>query len=151
VQRGFASAAELSAELAAGSSRGSALPREVLREISAGVRSVAEADARALVQRSGLPAPMWNPRLYDGPGRFVASPDAWFDDVAMAWEIDSLEWHLSPDDYAVTVDRRAAMMAVGIVVVHHLPSKLRKNPAQVLTDLRANHAHAAARPRPRET
>ena len=53
---------ELNDELASGSGRGSALPREVLREISAGVRSVAEADARTLVQRSGLPIP----RIGDG-------------------------------------------------------------------------------------
>jgi hypothetical protein len=38
----------------------------VLLEISDGVRSVAEANARDIAQRSGLPAPMWNPKLYDG-------------------------------------------------------------------------------------
>jgi len=56
------------------------LPREVLREINAGVRSVAEADARMLVQllvqRSGLPMPRWNVPLRDGTGRFIATPDA---------------------------------------------------------------------------
>lgn len=148
VQRGRCTPAELNAELASGSGRGSALPREVLREISAGVRSVAEADARTLVQRSGLPIPRWNVPLRDSTGRFIATPDAWFDDVAMAWEIDSLEWHLSPEDYGATLDRRARMMAAGIVVVHHQPKKLWREPDQVLFDLRANHAHAARRPRP---
>ena len=148
VQRRRCTAAELNAELALGSGRGSALPREVLREIGAGVHSVAEAEARKLAQRSGLPTPRWNVPVHDGAGRFVAIPDAWFDDVAMAWEIDSLEWHLSPEDYAATLDRRAAMMAAGIVVVHHQPKKLRDDPAQVLSDLRANHAHASRRPRP---
>lgn len=148
VQRGRCTPADLNSELAAGSRRGSALPREVLREISDGVRSAAEAQARALLLRSGLPAPMWNPRLHDRTGRFVAMPDAWFDDVGMVWEIDSLEWHLGPEDYARTLDRRAAMMAEGVVVVHHLPSRITGNPAQVLRDLTANHAHAARRPRP---
>lgn len=148
VQRGRCTPAELNSELAAGSQRGSALPREVLREISDGVRSAAEAEARALLLRSGMPVPMWNPKLYDRAGRFVAMPDAWFDDVGMAWEIDSLEWHLGPDDYALTLDRRAAMMAEGVVVVHHRPRKLREHPAEVLRDLVANHAHAARRPRP---
>jgi hypothetical protein len=148
VQRGQCTPAELSAELVAGSGRGSALPREVLREISDGVRSVAEADARRLVQRAGLPAPLWNARLHDSTGRFIATPDAWFDDVALAWEIDSMEWHLGPDDYEATLDRRAAMMAAGIVVVHHLPKKLHHDPDRVLSDLRANLTHAARRPRP---
>jgi hypothetical protein len=148
VQRGRCTPAELNTELAAGSRRGSALPREVLREVSDGVRSVAEAQARALLARSGLPQPIWNPRLYDRAGGFVAMPDAWFDDVGMAWEIDSLEWHLGPQDYARTLDRRAAMMSEGVVVVHHLPRKLTHDPMSVLRDLAANHAHAAKRPRP---
>lgn len=148
VQRGRCTPADLNTELAAGSRRGSALPREVLREIGDGVRSAAEAQAHALLERSGLPAAMWNPRLHDRTGRFVAMPDAWFDDVGMAWEIDSLEWHLSPDDYSRTLHRRAAMMAEGVVVVHHLPRTLRENPTEVLRDLTANHAHAARRPRP---
>ena len=148
VQRGLCTPADLNAELALGSGRGSALPREVLREVSDGVRSVAEADARALALRSGLPAPRWNIPLHRSGGRFIATPDAWFDDVAMAWEIDSLEWHLSPEDYERTLDRRAAMMAEGIIVVHHSPRKLRTAPTEVIADLRANHAHAARRPRP---
>ncbi len=148
VQRGHCSAAELAVELAAGSTRGSAVPRAVLEEIADGVRSPAEAEARALVRGSALPAPLWNPRLHDATGRFIATPDAWFDDVALAWEIDSREWHLGPDDYAATLDRRNRLMAAGAVVVHHLPSDIRQRPAQVLADLRTNHARAALRPRP---
>ncbi len=148
VQRGRCTPAELNAELALGSGRGSALPREVLREVSDGVRSVAEADARALALRSGLPAPRWNVRLRQPSGRFIGMPDAWFDDVGMAWEIDSLEWHISPEDYQKTLDRRAAMMAEGIIVVHHSPQKLHTAPTEVLTDLRTNYAHATRRPRP---
>jgi hypothetical protein len=75
---------------------------------------VAEADAAKLL-RSDLAAPLWNSRVHDRLGRFVAMPDAWFDDVGMAWEIDSVEWHVSPADYERTVDRRSAMMAEGIV------------------------------------
>jgi hypothetical protein len=148
VQHGHCSVTELAAELAAGCGRGSALPRSVLEEVADGVRSPAEADARSLVAGSALPPPMWNPRLHDPDGRFVATPDAWFDDVAMAWEIDSREWHLGPDDYAATLARRNRLMAAGAVVVHHLPSDVRHRPARVLADLRANHALAARRPRP---
>jgi hypothetical protein len=147
VQRGCCSPAELNAELARGSDRGARLPREVLLEISDGVRSVAEADAREIAQRSGLPAPVWNAKLYDRYGRFIAMPDAWFDAVGMAWEIDSLEFHLSPADHERTLERRAAMMAEGIVVLHTLPKKLTHR-ADALEELRRTYAHAARSPRP---
>jgi GNAT superfamily N-acetyltransferase len=149
VQRGFCTSADLGAELAAGSRWGSALPREILAEIADGVRSPAEAEARRLLMRgTGLPTPLWNPRLLDSAGRFVATPDAWFDEVGMAWEIDSREWHLGPAEYAATVERRNRLMGAGIVVVHHLPSAIRQAPARVLADLRAGYAQAAQRPRP---
>ncbi|MFC4950418.1 hypothetical protein [Pseudonocardia sp. GCM10023141] len=148
VQRGRCTPAQLNAELAAGSGRGSALPRLVLEEISDGVRSVAEANARRLVLRSGLPAPMWNAKLYDRNGLFIAMPDAWFDDVGMAWQIDSKEWHLSPDDYERTADTRSAMMIENILVVHTVPSKMAARGDDVIAELQANHRHAGLRPRP---
>ena len=147
VQRGRCSPAELNAELAGGSGRGTRLPREVLLEVSDGVRSVAEADARAIAQRSGLPAPLWNAKLYDRCGRFIAMPDAWFDDVGMAWEIDSREFHLSPTDCERTLERRSAMMAEGIVVLHTLPKKLTHR-TDATDELRRTYATAARSPRP---
>jgi hypothetical protein len=149
VQRGLRTPAQLGAELEAGSQRGSRLPREVLREVSAGVRSVAEAKARELLARArSLPPAIWNPEIVDGDGRFVAKPDAWFDDVAMAWEIDSHEWHLSPADHATTLARRPAMTAAGIVVLATAPSRGTREPAAVLAELERTHAQAALRPRP---
>jgi hypothetical protein len=148
VQRGLCTPAALAAELAAGSSRGSALPRAVLAEVGAGVRSVAEAKARTLLNRSGLPTPMWNPRLHDAGGRFVATPDAWFDDVAFAWEIDSVEWHVSPADYQRTVERRSALTGLGVVVLETQPARLIRHPTAVLTDLATHYQQARLRPRP---
>lgn len=149
VQRCLTTPALLLAELDAGSSRGSALPRGVIRdEIATGVHSVAEADALALARRSGLPAPVWNVDVCDRSGRFVARPDAWFDDVALAWEIDSHEFHLSPADHARTLDRDASMTAEGIIVVHTLPSQLRREPQKVLDRLCRAYRQAACRPRP---
>ncbi|MFD1516242.1 hypothetical protein [Pseudonocardia yunnanensis] len=148
VQRGRCTPADLGAELDLGSGRGSALPRTVLAEIGDGVRSAAEAEARALVLRSGLPAPLWNPALYDHTGRFIAMPDAWFDDVGMAWEIDSTEWHLSPADYERTLDRHAAMTAANVVVLHTQPSKLVHRSRDAVDELRRTYHNAACRPRP---
>jgi hypothetical protein len=148
VQRGSCTPAELHRELRLGSARGSALAREVLSEIGDGVRSVAEAKARELVLGTELPPPMWNPRLLDDAGRFIARPDAWFDDVALAWEIDSREWHLSPEDYERTLERRSAMMARGVVVMHTQPSKLIHRPGDVRAELRSNYVQAQQRRRP---
>jgi hypothetical protein len=148
VQRGRCRPADLRAELEAGCGRGSALPRDVLRDVSDGVRSVAEADARRAVLASRLPRPLWNVRLLDTDGTLIAIPDAWFDDVGMAWEIDSHEWHLNPEGYDRTLDRRSAMQAHGVLVMHTQPSKLRRQRAEVIEELERNHAQAARRPRP---
>lgn len=149
VQSGHTTPERLRAELEAGSGRGSALPREVLREdLDAGVRSTAESDARRLLIRSALPTPLWNPALLGPDGRFLGYPDAWFDDVALAWQIDSYAFHLSPADYAATLERDAAMVAEGVVVVRTLPTNLRRRPERVLARLVRAHRQAALRPRP---
>ncbi|ALE78033.1 hypothetical protein WY02_05875 [Pseudonocardia sp. AL041005-10] len=148
VQQRHCRADDLVHELVDGSNRGSALPREVLREILGGVRSVAEATAARLVARSGLPAPVLNVRLERVDGTFLAIPDFWFDDVGLAWQIDSVEFHLAPADYERTVRRRSALVAAGAVVVQTLPSDLRRRPAAVLDELSRAHEQAALLPRP---
>jgi hypothetical protein len=148
LQRGMTSTSELDRELAAGSDRGSALPRAVLRELRDGVRSPAEAWARSLVASSRIPSPRWNVRVYTESGLFLAMPDAWFDDVALAWEIDSYEFHLSPASYARTLARHAAMTAAGIIVLHTLPSRLHTDSGAVLAELEAIYDQAKCRPRP---
>lgn len=148
VQRGRCTPDQLRAELDRGSSRGSAVARTVLAEVSDGVRSVAEADARVLWQRSGLPPLRWNVPIHDAGGLLLGVPDGWADEVGLAWEIDSYEFHLSPADYRATLAKRGRMTAAGIVVVHTLPRRLRFEPAAVLDELRAHHATALLRPRP---
>jgi hypothetical protein len=148
VQRGRATPAELLAELNAGSPRGTARPRAVLLELADGVRSTAESWARDLAQDNGLPEVWWNPVVRRLNGTALPTPDAWFDDVAVAWEIDSYEFHLSPKDYAQTLARHNTMTAEGIVVVHTLPSRLRTEPREVLAEVRGALALARQRPRP---
>lgn len=148
VQRGFTSPAKLLAELNAGTTRGTALPRRLLNEVTAGVRSVAEGDALRLSRRSGLPPFDLNVPILGPDGSQLAVVDAWNDDVALAWEMDSLEWHLSPRDYANTLRRHNALVAAGIVVVHTLPSDLRRRPAEVIATLQAAYRQAQQRPRP---
>ncbi|MBW0292237.1 MULTISPECIES: hypothetical protein [Rhodococcus] len=148
VQRGDVSVRELAKELEAGSSRGSALPRVVLREVNANVHSVPEVHARKLWQRSGLPEMLFNHEIRDANGDFIAVPDGWIDSVAFAWDIDSLEWHAAPTDYKRTVERRTRMQNAGIIVLPTVPSALRTDPDRVIEDLRAHYRLAQSRPRP---
>ncbi|OOC07039.1 hypothetical protein [Amycolatopsis azurea] len=149
VQRRYSSFERLSRELAHGSQRGSAVPRLVLTELASGQESIAEIDARRVWARSGLPEPMWNKKLYDEEGRFVAKPDAWFDDVGLAWEVDSLSFHLQVvNGFDRTLARNGRYAAAGVLVLQTLPSRLRTEPDKVVEELRAAHAAAAARTRP---
>jgi hypothetical protein len=147
VQRGVCTDEQLAVEVANRGLGGAALPRRVMIEISEGVRSAAEAWARSLVQRAGLPTPTWNVAV-SSSGRLLGVADGWWDDVALAWEIDSYEFHLSPADYARTMRKHSAFAAAGVYVVHTLPSRLRTEPRQVLEELKLAHAHASRRPRP---
>ena len=42
-----------------------------------------------------------------------ASPTAWWDDIALAWEINSFAWHLAPEDYAREQARTARFTGRG--------------------------------------
>lgn len=148
VQRRTATAVDLQTELDAGSSRGTAIPRMVLRELADGVWSPAESWARRIVAHTRLPAPRWNVGVYSESGVLLGIPDAWFDDVALAWEIDSYDFHLSPRSYARTLAKHARFTAAGIVVVHTLPSRLRAEPLVVRAELESSYEHAARRVRP---
>src|ERR1700761_5054127 len=94
--RGGCTVRELADELRAGPIRNSALLRQVLSEVSDGVRSAPEADPRRRVRPAGLPMPMFNPRLYLPNGVFLGCPDAWWPEAGLAVEVDSRQWHLSP-------------------------------------------------------
>ncbi|NGY64010.1 hypothetical protein G7043_34325 [Lentzea sp. NEAU-D13] len=148
VQSGLTDVAELRRELDTGTKRGTALARRVLNEIDLGVRSVAEADALEIWRLAGLPTPHCNSVVVDAAGGYVAMPDAWCDEVALAWEIDSNEFHYSKQSYAKTLARNSRYAANGIGVVQTLPSRLRTEPEAVIAELRAAYAVALARPRP---
>lgn len=148
VHHGRITPAALRAELSRATSRGTALPRRVLAEIDDGVRSVAQGWARRLVHRAGLPPPRWRVPITGATGAHLATPDAWWDDVGLAWEVDSYGFELASADYAAALRRAAHLTAAGIVVVHTPPSQLRDEPAVVAELLRGAHAQASARPRP---
>ncbi|WP_143466524.1 hypothetical protein [Lentzea kentuckyensis] len=126
---------------------GTKLVRTVLKELGR-AESVAERDARRLSRKIRLTTEHWNVTLADAAGLIIGRPDAWFDDVGLAWEIDSKAFHYGPRDYERTLARNSRYAAAGILVVQTLPTRLRDQPEQVARELKKAHQAAAARPRP---
>jgi hypothetical protein len=136
----------LATELSQGAAKGSMLFREALADVADGIRSAAEGDLRDLLARSGLPMPPFNPSLYDEHGKFVARPDAWWPRLGIAVEVDSREWHTSPEDHAKTLARGRRMARYQIVVLRFTPRQIRTPPAEVINDIKAAIDGARGRP-----
>jgi len=145
VQRDKCTVSDLSEELSNGPSVGSALFREALTDVAAGIRSAAEGDLKDLLRRSGGPMPLFNATVFAGD-TFVARPDAWWPEFGVAIEIDSHEWHMSPEDHTRTLDRQRRMGRYGIVVLPFTPRQIRKQPAAVIAEIRAALDGARGRP-----
>lgn len=148
VQRQLCSPNALAEELKNLRLGGTSLPRRVLDEVSDGVRSAAEAWSRSLIHKSSLPPPQWNVLIRSASGDQLAIVDGWWEEVGLAWQIDSVEFHLAPDDYARTMAQHSALLANGVMTVHTLPSRLMKDPAGVIAELRGAYRAAAQRSRP---
>ncbi|GAA1196864.1 hypothetical protein [Prauserella alba] len=148
MQRGHCTPGDLRAELDIGGQRGTAIPRRILGEITH-LRSVAELDAKRLTAAMSRPPTHWNVKLFSPDGRYIATPDAWWDDVGLAWEIDSAEFHFSRDAYDRTVKRNSRYGQASVPVVQTLPSELRGNPSTVRSELEAAYRAASELGRPR--
>jgi len=148
VQRNLCSVAELGLEIRDAQIRGTALPRRVLREVSEGARSVAEAEVRDFVLRAGLPAAKWNHDVFTVDGQWLACTDAIWEEYGVVLEVDSLEWHLSPASYRKTQARHRRLTAAGLLVVHVTPGTVRSNPSAFIAELSATLATAARRMAP---
>jgi hypothetical protein len=148
VQHGHLLVGHLARELdKAGPVTGTARLRMALTELADGVRSTAEADLRTLIIQMQLPTPLYNPDLYVA-GKFLARPDAWWPDAAVAVEVDSKAWHLSPADYERTQIRHDCMIAEGIRVLHFAPSHLRLRQRDVAQQIQSTLARSTG-PLPR--
>ena len=134
VQRRRCRIDQLAEELAHGPVRRSAWLRRTLAEVADGVRSAAEGDLRSLIRAAGLPPPMFNARLYIGPD-LLAVPDAWWPDAGVAAEVESREWHLSPEDWERTMGRSRRMGAKGILVVQVSPHQIRTEAERIVADI----------------
>lgn len=148
VQRRLVSTEQLASELRFIRLGGTHLPRRVLDEIREGVRSAAEAWSISLIRRSGLPAPQRNVLIRDKNGKQIAIVDGWWGEVGMVWQIDSKEFHTSPEDYARTMAQHSALVAEGIFVVHTLPGRIISDPQGVIRELVRTYAAASQTPPP---
>jgi hypothetical protein len=146
VQRRTCTVSQLAAELRAGPTQGSTVLRAALEEVADGIRSIAEGDLRKLINNSGLPEPLYNPRLFVGDV-FLAQPDAWWAEAGVAAEVDSREWHLSPEGWQRTQVRHAAMSAHGILLLPYVPRRIRGDGAAVIAEIRAALVEGKRRPR----
>jgi hypothetical protein len=145
VQRRRCEVPELLAELNAGPRAGSALFRQALGDVANGIRSAAEGDLKDLLAKSGLPMPLFNAMVFAGDV-FVAKPDAWWPEFGVAVEVDSREWHMSPQDHARTLERQRRMGKHGIILLPFTPSQIRKHPADVVAEIREALESARSRP-----
>jgi hypothetical protein len=134
VQRRRCRIDQLADELRQAPVRQSAWLRRTLAEVADGVRSAAEGDLRSLIRAAGLPPPMFNARLYIGPD-LLAVPDAWWPDAGVAAEVESREWHLSPEDWERTMSRSRRMGAKGILLVQVSPQQIRTEAERIVADI----------------
>lgn len=148
VRRGLCEPGDLKREIEKGTTIGSALPRRVVHEMEAGIRSAVETWVRNVVKHSKLPTPEWNTKVYTRDRHLLGVAEAYWDEVGMALTVDSRELHLGSSDSTPEIGKRMAMSDVGVVVLHVLPSQLRDKPLVVAQDLRAAYRQAAGRPPP---
>jgi hypothetical protein len=148
VQRRRCRTSELATALAEAATQRTALTSVALHEVSEGIRSVAEGRARARVRQSWLPDMEWNVDLYTEDGRFIGSPDGWYDDVGVALQIDSMEYHLGPALYKRTQRLLKDMTRLGILVLSIAPSDVDADPGDFIAALADLRAQASLRPRP---
>lgn len=133
VQEDMASVTQLQRELGSARRNGSGLLRTALAEVADGVRSAAEAALRTVLSRSRiLPAIVWNPALVAADGSRLPTPDAWLDEVGLAIEVDSREYHLSPVDWQRTLHRHNLLARHGAQVLHFPPSQIYREAGAVL-------------------
>ncbi|GDY33208.1 hypothetical protein [Gandjariella thermophila] len=148
VRRGLCTVSELRAELDAGSQRGSAAPRAVLRAIPGGVRSLAEGWARRVVRRCPIPEPRWNVPVRGVTGVLLGVVDAWWEEVALAWEVGARSFSVASEGLTAQPARHTALAAKGVVVLRTPPQRLHDDPEGVCRELVYAYRRAARRTRP---
>jgi hypothetical protein len=138
VQRRFCTPRQILDEVRDGAVRHSQLARKVALEIADGVRSPAEGWLREAFIRFRVPPPSWNTALRDvATGRIIAVPDALWAHRCVIAEVDSRDYHLSPEDWKQTQERHVMLTALGFAVLHFAPTRIKADPEAVCAEVTA--------------
>lgn len=124
VQQRLCTVADVSEEVRLAQRQRTALPRAVLSEVAAGIRSVAEAKLRTGFDRYGVPQPRWNFEVRNDAGELVVTLDAYWEDLEAELEINSVEWHLAPRAFKKTTRRQRVVVLSGRSTISVLPSEI---------------------------
>ena len=89
---------------------------------------------------------MFNARLFDANGVFIATVDDWWPEAGVAGEVDSYAYHLSAADQDRTTERHDRLVAHGILPLHFPPRRIKTDPAGVISDLRSAIEKGLRRP-----
>jgi hypothetical protein len=139
---------ELYRELIEGPRKGSALLRAVLEEYSDGVRSAAEGVGRQRLLAMPIPRSLFNVDLLLPDGSFLARPDAYWPDAALAFEVDSREHHGDLAGWERMQRRHARMSAHGLAVLHASPHRIHTDWPVLEEEIAAAWRIGRGRPRP---
>jgi very-short-patch-repair endonuclease len=137
VQRWLCSVADIADWLALAPSRGSALTRRALEEIQLGAHSAAEAKVGRLLRLAGIQPFEQNVEVHAVDGTRLARGDFVWRELRAVLEVDSIAYHLSPDDQRRTQQRHNRLQAGGWAVLHYAPAAIRDNPDKVVAEVRA--------------
>lgn len=132
IQRNFTDLAALDEEITRARRSRTALIRKAFSEVVDGSRSAPEAELRGCLSGSRLlPEILWNPRLCRPDGASLPTPDGYLEDAAIALEVDSQEYHFSPNDWSRTLDRHNELSRYGVLILHFTPAQIRRDPDRV--------------------
>jgi hypothetical protein len=128
-QQGLVRERDLRSELEAGATRGSAVVRAALNDVSTGAWSLPELEVVNELARSPVLPRIWpNPWLLTADGRRLPTPDFWIDDVGLAGQVHSREHHARDVDWERTVSSDNVFAEHGITVVAVTPTGFRRDP-----------------------
>ena len=122
VQRGFCDVDSIAEELRAGRRNGSSLLRRAVREVADGAASAPEARAGTLLRAARVPPFEQNAPVVVGSRCYYA--DFLWRELWAILEIDSREYHFTPQDWKATLRRDAVLETAGYSVIHVVPSDL---------------------------
>jgi hypothetical protein len=140
VQRGVVTVDELCRAHIEGPPRNSRSGDAALAALTAGIRSVPEAEFRRLVDASLVLPPAEFNAWVRLPGGRIVCVDALFRSSAVVHETNGRRAHAREDLFEDMQERHDALTAAGFVVLHNSPRRLREHPREVVAQVERCHA-----------